>query len=54
VAEGAQAGTLRTDVTPDELTNYCLYALNAASSLPTQAAVRRLVTVTLAGLRTPH
>jgi AcrR family transcriptional regulator len=49
--EGAEAGDLRDDVAPDELATYCLHALAAASSLPSQAAVRRLVTVTLAGLR---
>jgi AcrR family transcriptional regulator len=54
VAEGAQAGDLRDDVAPDELARYCLHALTAASDLPSQAAVRRLVTVTLAGLRTPR
>jgi AcrR family transcriptional regulator len=51
VAEGAEAGKLRDDVSPDELASYCLHALTAASNLPSKAAVRRLVTVTLAGLR---
>jgi AcrR family transcriptional regulator len=51
LTEGAQAGDLRGDVAPDELASYCLHALTAASSLPSKAAVRRLVTVTLAGLR---
>jgi AcrR family transcriptional regulator len=51
VAEGAQNGDLRDDVAPDELASYCLHALTAAGSLPSKAAVRRLVTVTLAGLR---
>jgi len=50
VAEGAKAGDLRDDVAPMELATYCLYALAAASSLPSKAAVRRLVAVTLAGL----
>jgi AcrR family transcriptional regulator len=49
--EGAATGRLRDDVSPDELASYCLHALTAASSLPSKAAVRRLVTVTLAGLR---
>jgi AcrR family transcriptional regulator len=53
VAEGARTGGLRDDVAPDELASYCLHALTAASSLPSKAAVRRLVTVTLAGLRPP-
>jgi len=51
LAECAQSGTLRDDVAPDELATYCLHALAAAGSLPSKAAVRRLVTVTLAGLR---
>lgn len=51
LAEGAKAGLLRDDVAPAELATYCLHALSAASSLPSKAAVKRLVTVTLAGLR---
>jgi AcrR family transcriptional regulator len=51
LTEGAETGGLRDDVAPDELASYCLHALTAASSLPSKAAVRRLVTVTLAGLR---
>ncbi len=54
LAEGARAGDLRDDVAPDELASYCLHALAAAGSLPSKAAVRRLVTVTLAGLRPPR
>ena len=50
VSEGAASGDLRADVAPDELANYCLHALTAARSLPSKAAVRRLVSVTLAGL----
>ena len=49
--EAAKAGDVRDDVAPEELASYCLHALTAASSLPSKAAVRRLVTVTLAGLR---
>jgi AcrR family transcriptional regulator len=51
VAEGARAGELRDDVSPDELASYCLHALGAASTLPSRAAARRLVGVTLSGLR---
>jgi AcrR family transcriptional regulator len=51
LTEGAETGHLRNDVAPDELASYCLYALAAASTLPSKAAVRRLVTVILAGLR---
>ena len=51
LAECARAGSVRDDVAPDELAHYCLHTLTAASSLPSKAAVRRLVSVTLAGLR---
>jgi len=51
LAEAADSGDLRDDVAPAELASYCLHALTAAGSLPSKAAVRRLVTVTLAGLR---
>jgi AcrR family transcriptional regulator len=51
LTEGAESGDVRDDVAPDELASYCLHALAAASSLPSKSAVRRLVTVTLAGLR---
>jgi AcrR family transcriptional regulator len=54
LTEGAEAGELRDDVAPDELASYCLHALTAASALASKAAVRRLVAVTLAGLRAPH
>ena len=49
--EVAAAGQLRDDVAPDELASYCLHALGAAGTLPSEAAVQRLVAVTLAGLR---
>jgi hypothetical protein len=51
LAEGAAAGDLRDDVGPDELATYCIHALAAARVLPSRPAVRRLVAVTLAGLR---
>jgi len=51
LAQAAQAGDIRDDVAPAELAGYCLHALNAAASLPSQAAVERLMTVTIAGLR---
>ena len=51
--EGARDGEIRDDVAPGELANYCLHALSAAGSLPSKAAVRRLVAVTMAGLRRP-
>ena len=54
VTEAAETGHVRDDVPPAELTSYCLRALTGASGLPSKAAVRRLVTVTLDGLRPPQ
>jgi AcrR family transcriptional regulator len=54
IAGGAKTGDLRHDVAPAELASYCLHALTAASALPSKAAVRRLVAVTMAGLRPTH
>jgi AcrR family transcriptional regulator len=51
IAEGVRSGSLRMDVTPDEMATYCLHALSAAPVLPSEAAVRRLVRLTLAGMR---
>jgi hypothetical protein len=51
LAQVAATGEVRKDVPPEELAGYCLHALSAARSLPSPAAVHRLVTVTLAGLR---
>ncbi|MCA1673464.1 MAG: TetR/AcrR family transcriptional regulator, partial [Actinobacteria bacterium] len=54
LTEVAETGDLRQDIAPDELASYCFHALAAASTLPSEDAVRRLVTVTLAGLRPPR
>ena len=54
LTEAAETGDIRDDVAPDELASYCLHALTAASSLPSKAAVRRLITVIVAGLRPPR
>ncbi|MEX0625283.1 MAG: TetR/AcrR family transcriptional regulator [Chloroflexota bacterium] len=51
LVEAARSGDVRTDIAPDELANYCLHALAAARSLPSRAAVGRLVAITLAGVR---
>ena len=51
LAAGAVAGDIRADVAPGELARYCLHALTAAGALPSEAAVGRLLTVVLAGLR---
>jgi hypothetical protein len=53
VADATAAGQVRGDVAADELAAFCLHALEAATGLPSKAAVRRLVQVTLAGLRAP-
>jgi AcrR family transcriptional regulator len=50
VTECVTAGAVRDDVAPEELAHYCIHALDAAGSLPSGAAVRRLVAVTTAGL----
>ena len=51
IAEAAAAGAVRDDVGADELAAYALHALAAAGDLRSAAAVRRLVDLTLAGLR---
>jgi len=51
IADGAAAGQVRDDAGPGELASYCLHALTAASALPGPDAVRRLLAVTLDGLR---
>ena len=53
LADAAAAGAVRDDTAPGELAAYCLHALGAAGALSSKAAVRRLVTVTMAGLRPP-
>jgi AcrR family transcriptional regulator len=52
LSECAKAGIVRDDISPNELASYCVHTLTAAGNLPSKAAVRRLVTVTLAGLQT--
>jgi AcrR family transcriptional regulator len=53
LAEGAETGSVRSDIAAGELADYCLHALTAAGNLPSEAAVRRLLAVTMAGLRPP-
>ena len=52
LADAAHAGEVRDDASPDELAGYCLHALAAASTLSSKAAVKRLVGITVAGVRT--
>ena len=51
LGDAAEAGYIRGDVAAEELAGYCLHALAAAGSAPSKAAVRRLVGVTMDGLR---
>ena len=51
VADAVASGDLRDDAASEELAAYCLHALSAAAALPSKAAVRRLVAITLSGLR---
>jgi len=51
LTDDVRAGRIRSDVPVDELAGYCVHALAAAGELRSAAAVRRLVSVTLAGLR---
>jgi len=50
-ADATRTGDVRDDVPSEELASYTLHALAAAAGLPSEAAVRTLVTVTLDGLR---
>jgi AcrR family transcriptional regulator len=43
--DGAASGEARDDVATDALAGYCLHGVAAARSLPSKAAVHRLVTV---------
>ena len=51
LAEAAENGAVRTDLSPRELAGFCMHALTAAAGLRSKASVRRLVDVTLDGLR---
>ena len=51
LAESQATKEVRDDVSAAELAAYCLHALTAAATLPSEAATRRLVAVTLSALR---
>jgi AcrR family transcriptional regulator len=51
LTDAAATGDVRDDVPPEELASYCLHSIGAASSLRSRAAVHRLVTITMTGLR---
>lgn len=50
-AEAAGVGQARADVAPDELAGFCLHALDGAGRLKSKAAVARLVSLILSGVR---
>jgi AcrR family transcriptional regulator len=54
ISRAVMVGAVRADIPADELARFCLHALATSASLPTRAAVERLVAVTLAGLRPPR
>jgi AcrR family transcriptional regulator len=47
ISDAAQANEVRTDIAPRELAAYCVHALQASEVMPSKAAVRRLVDITL-------
>ena len=51
VSRAVGEGTVRADVPPNELAGFCIHAMSASAGLASKAAVRRLVTVILSGLR---
>jgi AcrR family transcriptional regulator len=53
LAEAATDGQVRADIPATELAHYCLHALASATSLPSEAAVDRLVALTQASLGPP-
>lgn len=52
IAEGAQAGHIRDDVSPDELTAHCLHTIDAIGGQPA-ATIRQSMSAILTELRHP-
>jgi len=50
IADAKAAGAMHADASNEELALYCVHALGAAGSLPTQDAARRLADLTLRAL----
>jgi AcrR family transcriptional regulator len=50
IGDGVKTGDIRRDIAPGDLSTYCLHALTAGAYMPSEAAVRRLVSVTMSGL----
>jgi AcrR family transcriptional regulator len=53
LADAVASRYVRDDVAVEELAGYCLHALSAARDSSSPAAIRRLVAITLTGLRPP-
>ena len=51
VTDAAASGNVRDDISPDELTAYCIHALEAAGRVSSKDSVSRLVSLTMAGMR---
>lgn len=49
--DAATAGTVRSDISSEELADFCIHALEAAGNAPSDESVSRLVMLTLAGVR---
>jgi hypothetical protein len=53
LTKAAETDELREDVAPAELASYSLHAPRSSQRLPSKSAVRRRVTIILAGLHPP-
>lgn len=51
ITDAAAAGAVRSDISSEEVAEYCIHALEAASHAPSEEAVSRLVTLTVSGMR---
>ena len=51
IADAADAGEVRTDVSAAELADYCFHAIGAAQAASTDTTARRLLTLIIDGLR---
>jgi AcrR family transcriptional regulator len=51
VADAVDAGALRADIPVTELAHFALHSMTSATTAPSQAAVHRLVNLTITGLQ---
>lgn len=51
IRDEVRVGAVRDDVPAEELASYCIHAVGAAGEATSEEAIRRVVAVTLAGLR---